>query len=125
MGDSNNSQNISISNSKEISFRDITYSVSSTDKSQSGFVDQEMLARLLQDLTNELQKLPKDRSQDVEAISTIASELSEKAKRTNPNPMMVRISANGLMEAAKAIGDVAPKILDISGKVASLVSVLL
>ena len=125
MGDSNNSQNISISNSKEISFRDIAHRVSSTDKSQSGFVDQEMLARLLQDLTNELQKLPKDRSQDAEAISTIASELSEKAKRTNPNPMMVRISANGLMEAAKAIGDVAPKILDISGKVASLVSVLL
>jgi hypothetical protein len=125
MTNTNNSQNISISNSKEISLRDIKHTVKSTNKSQSSLIDQEMLTSLLQDLNNELRKLPNDRAQDAEAISTIANELSEKANKKNPNPRMVKISTDGLIDAAKAIGDVAPIILDISAKVAGLVSVLL
>lgn len=124
MTNTNNSQNISISNSTEISLGDIKHTVNSTSKSQSSLIDEETLARLLQDLNNELRKLPNDRAQDAEAISAIANELSEKANRKNPNPRMVKISADGLIDAAKAVGDMAPTIIDISAKVAGLVSVL-
>jgi len=99
--------------------------VSCTNKSQSSLIDQEMLNNLFQDLNNELRKLPTDREQDAEAIATIANELSEKTNKKSPNPKVVRISAEGLVDAAKAVGDLAPKILDISGKIAGLVSVLL
>ena len=124
MTNTNNSQNVSISNSREISLGDINHTANSVNKPQSSLIDQEKLISLLQDLSNELRKLPNDREQDAEAISTIANELSTKANRENPNPRMVKISADGLIDAAKAIGDVAPKIFDISAKVAGLVSVL-
>ena len=125
MTNTNNSQNISISNSSEVSFGDIKHTVSCTNKSQNSLIDQEMLTSLFQDLNNELRKLPTDREQDAEAIATIANELSEKTNKESPNPKVVRISAEGLVDAAKAVGDLAPKILDISGKIAGLVSVLL
>ncbi len=125
MTNTNNSQNISISNSREVSLGDIKHAVSCTNKSQGSLIDQEVLNSLFQDLNNELRKLPTDREQDAEAIATLANELSEKTNKKSPNPKVVRISAEGLVDAAKAVGDLAPKILDISGKIAGLVSVLL
>jgi hypothetical protein len=125
MTNTNNSQNISISNSRKVSLGDIKHTVSCANKSQSCLIDQEMLNSLFQDLNNELRKLPADREQDADAIATIANELSEKSSKKSPNPKLVRISAEGLVDAANAVGDLAPKILDISGKIARLVSVLL
>lgn len=125
MTSTNNSQNISISDSKEVSLGNINHTVSCTNKTQCSLIDQEKLDSLFQDLKKELQKLPTDREQDAEAIATIANELSEKTNKKSPNPKLVRISAEGLVDAAKAVTDLAPKILDISGKIAGLVSVLL
>jgi len=80
-------------------------------------IDQSMkddLRKLLAQLNDELQKVPKEKSADAEAVAEIAKQLIDQVSKQQPNRAMLDISAEGLKKAAQNIASVVPTVLPIA-----------
>lgn len=152
MAGSNNSQNISITGSSQVSmgniehkvvegdsidmsgdFRGANVNVKSALKNASQAIGvssdiepttKEQLQELLKSLNLELQQLPNERANEADAVASLANDLISKASEDKPNPMMIKITAEGLKQAAQSIADIVPTALEISAKIATLVLTL-
>lgn len=80
--------------------------------------DREELERLVVALAAALETLPADRGEIAEALALQTQGLVEEAKKEQPNKTMLGISAQGLKQAAETVADVAPKVLQVAGRIA-------
>jgi hypothetical protein len=81
------------------------------------------LADLLADLSTALAQVTAGRAQEAETVAALTGELIEKAKAEPPNPGLLRISAEGLMKAAKSVADTVSPVLKIVEQVVGLLGI--
>jgi hypothetical protein len=81
------------------------------------------LAELLADLSEALTQVPADRAQEAETVAALTWELIEKAKAEPPNQSLLRISAEGLMKAARSVTDTLSPVLKIIEQIVGLLGI--
>ena len=79
------------------------------------------LNRLLAELKEILEETPEDREEEAEAVAMAAEELVEKGTAEKPNKAMVRISGEGLKQAAQNLADVMPTVLTIAMQIVTVI----
>ncbi len=77
----------------------------------------EDLQKLIQQLADELEKTPPEKKEEAEAVSATAKQLVEQAKADKPNQTMLKITGEGLKQAAKNLVDVAPAVINIATQI--------
>ncbi len=80
------------------------------------------LQRLVQQLSDELEKTPPEKKEAAEAVSATAKVLVEQAKAEKPNHTMIQITGEGLKQAAKNLADVTPVVLSIATQIVLAIS---
>jgi hypothetical protein len=80
------------------------------------------LTKLLSELSEKLERAPKDQQDEAEAVGDAAEEYVKKANAVKPNKKSLEISGKGLLEAAKAIADVVPIATSIISTVTNFVN---
>ena len=70
----------------------------------------------------ELQKIPDDKINEADAVASFANNLISHASEEKPNPMMLKITGEGLKQAALSLANVLPTALEITTKITNLVS---
>lgn len=75
------------------------------------------LEKLIQDLSAALEKAPLARHEQAEAVASTAKALVDQASADQPNHTMLKITADGLKQAAKNLADVTPTVLAIATQV--------
>ena len=81
----------------------------------------EELNQLVDQLEEELQKVPAEHEEDAEAVAESAKRLIEEASKEKSNGTLLTISAEGLQAAAKNIAKVMPTILTIASQIVNTV----
>ena len=144
MNDTNNSQNIKISKSDKVTIGNISHNVSDESLRISGnishsnlniksplssssqiigsskrFDDTEItnLNDLIKQLENALGTIPEHRQQDAEAVATLTHSLVEQASVDKPNNSLLKITSEGLKQAAKTLEDIMPSVVKIAGQI--------
>ena len=77
------------------------------------------LNKLIGQLDAELEKAPPDREEDAAAVAETAQTLIEKAAAEKPNKALLKITAEGLKQAAQNIAGVMPAVLGIATQIAA------
>ena len=80
---------------------------------------------LLDELKTALQSVAERRPEDGERVVQAAEMVATEMAKSKPNTGFLKITAEGLKEAAKAVGDIAPTVLSAATKIATFVSALL
>jgi biotin synthase-related radical SAM superfamily protein len=83
------------------------------------------LEKLIGELSDALQQVPEKRQEHAEAIAETAKVLVDAAKAEKPNKVMVKISGEGLKQAAQNLADVMPVVVTIAGHIALTVAKLI
>lgn len=73
------------------------------------------LDSLIDELQRALKKVPPAREEDVERVSSSAGQVVAEALKEKPNRSFLKISAEGLKQAALAVKDVAPAVVEVVG----------
>jgi len=76
------------------------------------------LESLIKQLGEALQKIPTERQDEVQAVVETAKVLVDSAKVEKPNKTMIKITADGLKQAAENLAEVMPTIVPIAGQIA-------
>ena len=76
------------------------------------------LQQLIEQLSTELQKAPAEKASEAEAVAETAKAAVEQAMKSQPNKTLVRISAEGLKQAAQNLAAVLPTVLPIATQIA-------
>jgi septal ring factor EnvC (AmiA/AmiB activator) len=76
------------------------------------------LEKLIRQLSDELQKIPADKQEEVQTVAETAKVLVDSAKGEKPNKTMLKITAEGLKQAAQNLADVMPTIVPIASQIA-------
>lgn len=84
--------------------------------------DKDELKRLIEQLNEELQKAPSDKTEEAEAIAESAKALIEAANKDKPNKAMVQITAEGLKKAAENIAGVMPSVIVIASQIVAAIA---
>ena len=79
---------------------------------------QDLIARL----TAELEKVPPEKKEDVEAVALTATSLVEQVKGEKKNKMLVKITGEGLKEAANNLASLLPSLLPIVTQMVTVVT---
>lgn len=79
------------------------------------------LEGLLHDLRQGLQALEAERPEDAESVVKSAELVIAEATKERPNRSFLKVTAKGLEEAAKAVEAIAPSVLKVAARIASLV----
>ena len=83
------------------------------------------LESLIGKLSEALQKVPDENQEDAQAVAETAKVLVESAKAEKPNKTMVKISGEGLKQAAQHLAGVMPVAVKIAGQIAATVERLI
>jgi hypothetical protein len=83
--------------------------------------DKETLKGLIAQLSQELDKAPDDKQEDVEAVADAAEAVVEAANKAKPNQKTVERFGNNLKQAAEDIKDVMPTVLQIAIQVVATI----
>ena len=83
------------------------------------------LEKLIGQLSEALQKVPEKSQEHAEAVAETAKALVDTAKAETPNKTMVKITAEGLKQAAQNLADVMPVVVTIAGNIALTVAKLI
>lgn len=83
---------------------------------------QQDLNRLVNELSQALEKIPSDKGEEAEAVAKSAEALINAATEEKPNKTMVEISGEGLKKAAENIADVMPIVLTIAAQIVAAVA---
>jgi hypothetical protein len=78
---------------------------------------QERLAELLNRLDEALKQAPQDQADEAAAVAELATDLVTKAKADKPNRGLLRISAEGLKQAAETLAGVVPAALTVAKEI--------
>jgi hypothetical protein len=76
------------------------------------------LQALVEQLSAELQKVPAEQASDAEVVAETAKAAVEQATKAQPNKTLVKISAEGLKQAAQNLAAVLPTVLPIATQIA-------
>jgi len=81
------------------------------------------LAKLLESLRADVDELEAkgEPSAEVAAVKVQAERVVEEATAAKPNRSLLRISADGLKQAASLVAEVAPKLLDTAAKIVAVI----
>jgi hypothetical protein len=79
------------------------------------------LEQLLKQLSETLQQVPPERTEDAEAVAETAKDLVEKASQEKPNKSLIKISGEGLKQAAQNLAAVMPPVLGIATQIVAAV----
>src|SRR5574342_205781 len=80
------------------------------------------LEKLIGQLSEALQKVPEESQEQAQAVAETAKVLVDSAKAEKPNKTMVKITGEGLKQAAQNLADVMPVVVSIAGQIALTVS---
>ena len=80
------------------------------------------LEKLIGQLSEALQKVPEKSQEHAEAVAETAKVLIDTAKAEKPNKTMVKITCEGLKQAAQNLADVMPVVVTIAGQIALTVA---
>ncbi len=83
------------------------------------------LEKLIGQLSDALQNVPEKSHEQAEAVAETAKSLVDAAKAENPNKTMVKITGEGLKQAAQNLADVMPIVVTIAGHIAVTVAKLI
>jgi len=83
------------------------------------------LEKLIGELSDALQKVPKKHREQAEAVAETAKSLVDTAKAEKPNKTMVKITGEGLKQAAQNLADVMPTVVTIAAQIALTVAKLI
>jgi len=79
--------------------------------------DKEELQKLIGELNDALQKVPESRAEDAVAVAQTTESLVEQAKTEHPNRTMLRITGQGLKQAASNLAEVMPTVVTIASQI--------
>lgn len=79
------------------------------------------LRELVNQLNEELQKVPPEKKEEAEAVAETTKSLVEVVSKEKPNKAMVQVSAEGLKQAAKNLATVTPVILTIATQIVTTI----
>ena len=83
------------------------------------------LETLIGQLSEALQKVPDENQEDAQAVAETAKVLVDSAKAEKPNKTMVKITGEGLRQAARNLAGVMPVAVKIAGQIAATVERLI
>ncbi len=83
------------------------------------------LETLIAQLSEALQKVPDENQEDAQAVAETAKVLVDSAKAEKPNKTMVKITGEGLRQAARNLAGVVPVAVKIAGQIAATVERLI
>jgi methyl-accepting chemotaxis protein len=83
------------------------------------------LERLIGQLSEALQKVPDEKQEQAQAVAETAKVLVDSAKAEKPNKTMVKITGEGLKQAAQHLAGVLPVVVKIAGQIAVTVEKLI
>lgn len=75
------------------------------------------LESLIGQLSEALQKVPKGREEEAQAVAGTAKILVDTAKAETPNKTMLQISGEGLKQAAQNLASVMPEVVTIASRI--------
>ena len=81
----------------------------------------EELKKLIEQLSQTLEKAPEDKKEQAEAVAELAKVLVETAKTEKPNKTMLKITGEGLKQAAQNLAEAMPSVIAIAAQIASVV----
>lgn len=84
--------------------------------------DKEALQKLIDDLNKALVEAPADKAEDAAAVAEAAKMHVETAQANKPNKTMVKITGEGLKQAAENIKAVLPTVLTIATQIVATIS---
>ena len=87
--------------------------------------DKERLTQLVTELNRLLEQVPEEKRADAEAVATLTEDLVSKADVPAPNKPLVRITADGMKEAAGALAGVVPAAVTIVNDITELIAGML
>ncbi len=79
------------------------------------------LQKLIQQLSESLEKAPPEKKEQVEAVAETAKALVDQAKGEKPNKTLLQISGEGLKLAAKNLAEALPAVLPIAMQIVAAV----
>ncbi|MEE4356897.1 MAG: hypothetical protein V2I97_10535 [Desulfococcaceae bacterium] len=79
------------------------------------------LEELVKELNRQLQQAPPEKKEEAEAVAVMTQDLVTKAGAEKPNPTLLKITAEGMKEAAAALAGVIPAAIQIVKDIADLV----
>lgn len=82
------------------------------------------LQRLLQQLSETLQKVPQEHTENAEAVAETARILVEMASQEKPNKTMIKLSGDSLKQAAQNLAVVMPAVLGIATQIVDTITKL-
>lgn len=82
------------------------------------------LQELIEQLNAKLQQTPPEKHEPAQAVAQTAATLVEHAKSEEPNKTMIKISGDGLKQAAQNLADVMPSVLTIATQIVMAVGKL-
>jgi hypothetical protein len=75
----------------------------------------------LKQLSETLQQVPAEHTEDAEAVAETAKVLVEKAGEEKPNKTMIKITGEGLKQAAQNLAAVIPAVVGIASQIVAAV----
>lgn len=109
----NNPQNINLNIATTLS--DIRQSIKTKQAFNQNEIDE--FDKLILQLIQELQKAPKENTQEAEAVAEYAKELIDEVGKENPKKIKINISKEGLLKAAENIASVLPMVLQLAKQI--------
>jgi regulator of replication initiation timing len=82
------------------------------------------LEDLIKQLSENLVKVPPEKSEQAEAVAASAQALVEQAKSEKPNKTLLQISGDGLKQAAQNLAEVMPAVVTIASQIVLSISKL-
>jgi hypothetical protein len=80
------------------------------------------LATLIEELEKALQSVRDERPEDAERLASSAELVATEVAKQKPSRSFLRISCEGLKEAAQVVGDIAPTVIPVVAKMSALLS---
>ncbi len=94
---------------------DVSQSVNTIPNANESFKHE--LRELVDQLNEELQKVPPEKSEEAEAVAETTKSLVETVGKEKPNKTMVQVNAEGLKQAAKNLATVTSIVLTIATQI--------
>jgi hypothetical protein len=69
-----------------------------------------------------LAEAAKSRPADAERVAAQTESVAKELAQPKPNKRFLDLSVEGLKEAARAVGDIAPTVIAVAGKIAAFVA---
>lgn len=87
-----------------------------------GASEKEELRALLDRLSQALEQAAPEKGEEAEAVALQAERLVQEAAKVRPNRSFLKITGQGLVDAARAVATTGPQLLDLAERIAATVA---